>query len=96
MTKLRSLKHLIYSKDKTVPCIDWHPTKTGVIVACAEDNISFNDRTELAGTARRAHSLIWRMKDLDPCVSGRRRRLSCSNCMWLFVCTHVNSINLAA
>eukprot|EP00750_Incisomonas_marina_P018256 INCI2787.1.p1 GENE.INCI2787.1~~INCI2787.1.p1 ORF type:complete len:859 (+),score=186.37 INCI2787.1:279-2855(+) len=66
VTKLRSLKHLIYSKEKAVPCIDWHPLKTGTIVACATDNISFNERSELAGTARKAYSLVWRMKDLDP------------------------------
>ena len=68
VTKLRSLKHLIYSKNKALPCIDWHPKKTGTIVACAEDNLSFNERSELAGTARKAYSLIWRMKDLDPYI----------------------------
>jgi len=66
--KLRSLKHLIYSKEKAIPCIDWHPRKTGTIVACGEDNVSFNERCELAGTARKAYSLVWRMKDLDPYI----------------------------
>lgn len=66
VTKLRSLTHLIYSKGKRLPCVDWHPTKTGTLVACSEENITFNQRSELAGTARKAFSLIWRMKDLDP------------------------------
>jgi WD40 repeat protein len=64
--KLRSLKHLIYSKEKTIPCIDWHPRKTGTVVHCTEDHISFNERSERAGTARKAFSLVWRIKDLNP------------------------------
>ena len=52
VTKLRSLTHLIYSKGKSLPSLDWHPQKTGTIVACSEENISFNERSELAGTAQ--------------------------------------------
>ena len=51
---------------QAIPCIDWHPKKSGTVVHSAEDNLTFAERSELSGIARKAHSLVWRIKDLNP------------------------------
>jgi len=32
---LLSFTHLVYSKGRNIPCVDWHPTKSGETLVCA-------------------------------------------------------------
>jgi len=42
--ELRTFTDLVFSKNKTLPSIDWHPKKSGVVIVAASANASFSKR----------------------------------------------------
>ncbi|KAG7384859.1 WD repeat-containing protein 63 [Phytophthora pseudosyringae] len=64
MRELRSFTDLVYSKNKTLPAIDWHPRRHGVIAVAAAANASFARRLDLLDTVDSSFILIWNFVDL--------------------------------
>jgi len=64
MTPLRTFIHLLYSKDKRLSSVDWHPTRPGVVLVTCVENITFDVRCDIDGQARDAFNLIWNFRDL--------------------------------
>ncbi|OQS00410.1 hypothetical protein ACHHYP_03618 [Achlya hypogyna] len=62
--ELRTFTDLIYSKNKTLPSIDWHPKKTGVIAVAASTNASFSKREDATDKVEGSYVLIWNFADL--------------------------------
>jgi hypothetical protein len=50
--ELRTFTDLIYSKNKTLPSIDWHPKKIGIIAVAAATNASFSKRDDAIDKVR--------------------------------------------
>ncbi|KAG7398630.1 WD repeat-containing protein 63 [Phytophthora boehmeriae] len=64
MRELRSFTDLVYSKNKTLPAIDWHPKRHGVVAVAAAANASFSRRLDLLDTVESSFILIWNFVDL--------------------------------
>ncbi|GMF43162.1 unnamed protein product [Phytophthora fragariaefolia] len=64
MRELRSFTDLVYSKNKTLPAIDWHPRRHGVVAVAAAANASFARRLDLLDTVDSSFILIWNFVDL--------------------------------
>ncbi|ETN20768.1 hypothetical protein PPTG_03694 [Phytophthora nicotianae INRA-310] len=64
MRELKSFTDLVYSKNKTLPAIDWHPRRHGVIAVAAVANASFARRLDLLDTVDSSFILIWNFVDL--------------------------------
>jgi WD40 repeat protein len=64
MRELRSFTDLVYSKNKTLPSIDWHPRRHGVVAVAAAANASFARRLDLLDTVDSSFILIWNFVDL--------------------------------
>ncbi|RLN62852.1 hypothetical protein BBJ29_008618, partial [Phytophthora kernoviae] len=64
MRELRSFTDLVYSKNKTLPAIDWHPKRHGVVAVAAAANASFARRLDLLDTVDSSFILIWNFVDL--------------------------------
>lgn len=64
MRELRSFTDLVYSKNKTLPAIDWHPKRHGVLAVAAAANASFAKRLDLLDTVESSYILIWNFVDL--------------------------------
>lgn len=65
LKEYQSFTDLIYSKDKSISCIDWHPTLKGVLaVACVSRN-TLDERIErsFSANAEKAVILIWSFHD---------------------------------
>ncbi|KDO32433.1 hypothetical protein SPRG_02909 [Saprolegnia parasitica CBS 223.65] len=62
--ELRTFTDLIYSKNKMLPSIDWHPKKTGVIAVAASTNASFSKREDATDKVEGSYVLIWNFADL--------------------------------
>ncbi|KAJ0409513.1 hypothetical protein ATCC90586_009053 [Pythium insidiosum] len=62
--ELRSFTDLIYSKNKTLPAIDWHPKKNGVVAVAAAANVTFSKRLDLLDKIDSSYILIWNFVDL--------------------------------
>ncbi|KAJ8548486.1 hypothetical protein ON010_g11187 [Phytophthora cinnamomi] len=64
MRELRSFTDLVYSKNKTLSAIDWHPRRHGVVAVAAAANASFARRLDLLDTVDSSFILIWNFVDL--------------------------------
>ncbi|KAG3017635.1 hypothetical protein JG687_00005411 [Phytophthora cactorum] len=64
MRELRSFTDLVYSKNKTLPAVDWHPRRHGVVAVAAAANASFARRLDLLDTVDSSFILIWNFVDL--------------------------------
>lgn len=62
--ELRSFTDLVYSKNKTLPAIDWHPKKNGVVAVAAAANVNFARRLDLLDKIDSSFILIWNFVDL--------------------------------
>ncbi|DAZ96598.1 TPA: hypothetical protein N0F65_000164, partial [Lagenidium giganteum] len=62
--ELRSFTDLVYSKNRTLPSVDWHPKKNGVIAVAAAANVSFSKRLDLLDKIDSSFILIWNFVDL--------------------------------
>ncbi|CEG49011.1 Cytoplasmic dynein intermediate chain [Plasmopara halstedii] len=64
MRELRSFTDLVYSKNKTLRAIDWHPKRYGIVAVAATTNASFAKRLDLFDTIESSYILIWNFVDL--------------------------------
>ncbi|CAK4624064.1 hypothetical protein LEN26_006346 [Aphanomyces euteiches] len=62
--ELRTFTDLIYSKNKTLPSIDWHPKKSGVVAVAAATNSSFSKRADATDKVDGSYVLMWNFADL--------------------------------
>lgn len=62
--ELRSFTDLVYSKNKTLPAIDWHPKKNGVVAVAAAASVNFARRLDLLDKVDSSYILIWNFADL--------------------------------
>lgn len=62
--ELRSFTDLVYSKNKTLPSVDWHPKKNGVVAVAAAANVNFAKRLDLLDKIDSSFILIWNFVDL--------------------------------
>lgn len=62
--ELRSFTDLVYSKNKTLPAVDWHPKKHGVVAVAAAANVNFARRLDLLDKIDSSYILIWNFADL--------------------------------
>uniref|UniRef100_K3W8D7 Uncharacterized protein n=1 Tax=Globisporangium ultimum (strain ATCC 200006 / CBS 805.95 / DAOM BR144) TaxID=431595 RepID=K3W8D7_GLOUD len=62
--ELRSFTDLVYSKNKTLSAIDWHPKKNGVVAVAAAANVNFSKRLDLLDKIDSSFILIWNFVDL--------------------------------
>ncbi|RHY32300.1 hypothetical protein DYB32_002680 [Aphanomyces invadans] len=62
--ELRTFTDLIYSKNKTLPSIDWHPKKSGVVAVAAATNSSFSKRADATDKVDGSYILLWNFADL--------------------------------
>lgn len=54
------------SKDKSITCIDWHPTIKGVVAVSCTERVSFDQRVEIASRTIMTPSLILIWSFTDP------------------------------
>ena len=52
-----------YCKNKSVTCIKFHPTKQHLVAMSVVENLSFDDRTEVAGKSYDSHVLVLNFAD---------------------------------
>ena len=52
-----------YCKNKRVSCIKFHPTKPHLVAMSMIENLSFDDRAEIAGKSFDSHVLVMDFKD---------------------------------
>ena len=62
----QSFTDLLFSKDKTLTCIEWHPTIKGVIAVSCAERVTFDDRVDNASKILMNPSLILLWSFLDP------------------------------
>jgi WD40 repeat protein len=62
--ELRSFADLKYSKNKVLPCVDFHPRKKGVVAVAAVNNLTFDQRVQVSGKVSTSFLLIWNFTDL--------------------------------
>lgn len=62
--EMRSFTDLVYSKNKTLPSVDWHPKKNGVVAVAAAANVNFAKRLDLLDKIDSSFILIWNFVDL--------------------------------
>jgi len=59
LKELRNFTDLEFSKNKSLTCIDWHPTKKGVLAVSVCKTMSFDDRVEISGQVDVAYVIVW-------------------------------------
>ena len=62
----QSFTDLQFSKDKTVTCIDWHPSIKGVVAVSVGEKLSFDERIDYAHRVIMTPSLILIWSFTDP------------------------------
>jgi len=70
--EFQSFTDLEFSKERTITCIDWHPTVKGVVAVSVGERLSFDDRVDNAHRIIMTPSLIliWSFSDpIHPQVS---------------------------
>ena len=65
MQEFQSFTDLEFSKERTITCIDWHPTVKGVVAVSVGERLSFDDRVDNAHKIIMTPSLIliWSFSD---------------------------------
>lgn len=66
LKEYQSFTDLLFSKDKTLTCIEWHPTIKGVIAVSCAERVTFDDRVDNASKILMNPSLILLWSFLDP------------------------------
>jgi hypothetical protein len=72
LQEYQSFTDLIHSKDKSISCIDWHPTIKGVLGVACVSRTTLDERIEssFSANAEKAVILIWSFHDpIHPQVS---------------------------
>jgi len=62
--ELKTFTDLEYSKNKALPAVDWHPRKKGIVAVAAVNNLTFDQRVQIAGKVSTSYLLIWNFTDL--------------------------------
>lgn len=71
LREYQSFTDLVFSKDKRLTCIDWHPKIKGIIAVSCAQRVSLYDRIDLAPKLLLSPSviLIWSFSDpIHPCL----------------------------
>ncbi|XP_074640912.1 dynein axonemal intermediate chain 3-like [Tubulanus polymorphus] len=66
LKEYQSFTDLQFSKEKTITCIDWHPTIRGVIAVSVAERIAFDDRIDQSARIIMTPSLILIWSFTDP------------------------------
>ncbi|XP_013408046.1 WD repeat-containing protein 63 [Lingula anatina] len=66
LKEYQSFTDLQFSKDKTITCIEWHPTIKGVVAVSVSEKMSFDQRIDQAAKVIMNPSLILIWSFLDP------------------------------
>ena len=66
LQEYQSFTDLLFSKDKTLTCIEWHPTIKGIIAVSCAERVSFDDRVDNASKILMNPSLVLLWSFLDP------------------------------
>jgi hypothetical protein len=64
--EFQSFTDLQFSKERTITCIDWHPTAKGVIAVSVGERLTFDDRIDNASRIIMTPSLILVWSFTDP------------------------------
>lgn len=59
LKETRNFTDLEYSKNKSLTCIDWHPTRKGVLAVSVCKSLSFDERVTISGQVEVAYVIIW-------------------------------------
>nr|CCA22350.1 conserved hypothetical protein [Albugo laibachii Nc14] len=62
--EIRSFTDLVYSKNKTIAAIDWHPQKPGIVAVAAASNCNLAKRYDDLENTENSYVLIWNFSDL--------------------------------
>jgi len=57
--ELRFFSHLKYSKEKALVCVDWHPTRSGVVAVSCLPHQTFEERVPSLAKASKSYVLVW-------------------------------------
>jgi hypothetical protein len=52
--ELRAFSSLLYSKNKALAALDWHPKKKGMLAVAPTRNLNFNQKMDIDGMVRQA------------------------------------------
>ncbi|KAJ3195007.1 WD repeat-containing protein 63, partial [Irineochytrium annulatum] len=65
LQEYQSFTDLMHSKDKSISCVDWHPTQRGVVAVSCVQRCTFDERIENGHSFRSKQSLIliWSFHD---------------------------------
>ncbi|KAJ3291525.1 WD repeat-containing protein 63 [Borealophlyctis nickersoniae] len=65
LQEYQSFTDLRHSKDKSISCVDWHPTQRGIIAISCTQRAAFDERVEMGFNVRSKQSmiLIWSFHD---------------------------------
>jgi len=65
LQEYQSFTDLEFSKERTITCVDWHPTVKGVVAVSVGERLSFDDRIDNAHKIIMTPSLIlvWSFSD---------------------------------
>jgi WD40 repeat protein len=66
LKEYQSFTDLQFSKDKTITCIDWHPSITGVVAVSCAERLSFDGRIDQAPYLITQPSLVLIWSFVDP------------------------------
>eukprot|EP00002_Diphylleia_rotans_P019732 TRINITY_DN3814_c0_g3_i2.p1 TRINITY_DN3814_c0_g3~~TRINITY_DN3814_c0_g3_i2.p1 ORF type:complete len:630 (+),score=129.61 TRINITY_DN3814_c0_g3_i2:60-1949(+) len=63
MKEFQSFTDLVYSKNKSISCIDWQPNNRGVVAVACTEHMIFDKRVETSGKVQNSVVLIWNFAD---------------------------------
>ena len=66
LQEYQSFTDLMFSKDKTITAIDWHPTQRGIVAVSVGEKLSFDNRLDHANQIIMTPSLILIWSFADP------------------------------
>lgn len=66
LKEFQSFTDLLFSKEKTITCIDWHPTIKGLVAVSVAQKMSYDARTDNSHKLIMTPSLILIWSFVDP------------------------------
>ena len=66
LQEYQSFTDLNFSKDKTISCIQWHPSIKGVVAVSVSERLTFDERIDQAAKVIMTPSLILIWSFTDP------------------------------
>lgn len=66
LKEFQSFTDLLFSKEKTITCIDWHPTIKGLVAVSVAQKMTFDQRVDNAQKIIMTPSLILIWSFVDP------------------------------